>query len=107
MYSLELLLCNYREISEYTRAVSRQHLDEHVLASTDTYATIELLLETVFSNRSVKCVITKAAEATKVSVEYTCNSSFRSLQCYLLYSVCLEFPRQGIADWSSRKTESN
>jgi hypothetical protein len=35
------------------RAVSRQRLCEHVPTPTDTYAGIEVLLETVFSTRSV------------------------------------------------------
>jgi hypothetical protein len=36
------------------------------------------------------------------SVEYTYNNFFNSLLCYVLYSVRLEFMRQGIADWPSR-----
>jgi hypothetical protein len=48
------LLCNDREIGKYTRAVSRQRLSKHVSAAKDTRSTIELLLETVFSTRSVQ-----------------------------------------------------
>jgi hypothetical protein len=36
------------------KAVSRQRLGKHVPAATDTYATIEVLSETVFSTRSVQ-----------------------------------------------------
>jgi hypothetical protein len=36
------------------RTVSRQRLGKQVSAATDTYATIEVLLETVFSTRSVQ-----------------------------------------------------
>jgi hypothetical protein len=35
------------------RAVSRQQLGKHVPEVTDTHATVEVLLETVFSTRSV------------------------------------------------------
>jgi hypothetical protein len=35
------------------RAVSRQRLGKHVLVATDTLATVEVLLEMVFSIRSV------------------------------------------------------
>jgi hypothetical protein len=34
--------------------VSKQRLGKHVPAATDTHATIEILLETVFSTRSVQ-----------------------------------------------------
>jgi hypothetical protein len=37
-----------------TSFVSRQRLDKHVPAVTDTYARVAILLETVFSIRSVK-----------------------------------------------------
>jgi hypothetical protein len=37
-----------------TTFVSRQRLGKHVPAATDTHATIEVLLETVFSTRSVR-----------------------------------------------------
>jgi hypothetical protein len=36
------------------------------------------------------------------SVEYTYNAFFKSLLCYVLYSVHLKFMRQGIEDWPSR-----
>jgi hypothetical protein len=36
------------------RAVSRKPLGKHVPAATDTHARIEILLETVFSTRSVQ-----------------------------------------------------
>jgi hypothetical protein len=48
------LLGNDRVIIKYTRAVSRQLLGKHVLAATETYAIIEVRLETVFSTRSVQ-----------------------------------------------------
>jgi hypothetical protein len=57
---VEPLLCNDREISKYTRAVSRQRLGKHFHAATDTHVTIKLQLETVFSSRSVKGVIRKS-----------------------------------------------
>jgi hypothetical protein len=37
-----------------TTFVSRQRLGKHVPVATDTHATIELLLETVFSTRSAR-----------------------------------------------------
>jgi hypothetical protein len=36
------------------KAVSWQRLGEHIPVATDTHATIEILLETVFSTRSVQ-----------------------------------------------------
>jgi hypothetical protein len=51
--SIEPLLCNGSEISKYTGAVSRQRFHKHVPATTDTHATIEVLLETVSAARSV------------------------------------------------------
>jgi hypothetical protein len=51
---VEPLLCNGREISKPTRAVSRQGLGRYVPAATGTHAAIEVLLETVFYTRSVK-----------------------------------------------------
>jgi hypothetical protein len=48
----EPLLRNYREISKYARVVSRQRLGKNVPAVTDTHATIEVLLETLFSTSS-------------------------------------------------------
>jgi hypothetical protein len=50
---VELLLCRDREISKYTRAGSSQRIGKQVPAATDTSATTEVLLETVFSVRSV------------------------------------------------------
>jgi hypothetical protein len=50
----EPLLCNNHEISNYTRAVSRQWLGKQVPVATDTHATIEVLLETPFYTRSVQ-----------------------------------------------------
>jgi hypothetical protein len=35
-------------------------------------------------------------------MEYTYNSFFKSLLCYVLYWAYLEFICQGIADWPSR-----
>jgi hypothetical protein len=43
-----------RPRDKYTRAVSRQRLSKNIPAATDTHATIEVLLETVFSTRSVQ-----------------------------------------------------
>jgi hypothetical protein len=37
-----------------SRAASRQRLGKHVPATKDTHATIEVMLETVFSTRSVQ-----------------------------------------------------
>jgi hypothetical protein len=39
-----------------TKFFSRQRLGKHVPAAADTHATIEVLLETAFSSRSVKRV---------------------------------------------------
>jgi hypothetical protein len=49
-----MLLCNDREISKYTRDVSRQRLGKHVPAATDTHVTIEITLETLSSTRFVQ-----------------------------------------------------
>jgi hypothetical protein len=46
----QLLVVNGSE----TTFISRQHLGKHVSAAMDTYATIEVLLETVFSTWSVQ-----------------------------------------------------
>jgi hypothetical protein len=43
---VESLLCNDREMGEYTRAVSGQRLGKHIPAATNRRATIETLLET-------------------------------------------------------------
>jgi hypothetical protein len=43
-----------------TTFVSSQRLGKHVPAATNTYKAIEVLLETVFSTRSCKGVITKS-----------------------------------------------
>jgi hypothetical protein len=51
---VEPVLCNDREISKCTKAVSRQRLSKDVPAATDTNETIEVLLETVFSALSVQ-----------------------------------------------------
>jgi hypothetical protein len=40
--------------SSETTSVSRQWLSNHISAATDTHATVEVLLETVFSTRSVQ-----------------------------------------------------
>jgi hypothetical protein len=49
-------------------AVLRQQIGKHVPpAATNTHATIELLLETVFSTRSCKGVIRKTVGATQSS----------------------------------------
>jgi hypothetical protein len=45
----QLLLANISE----TTFISRQRLGKHVSAAMDTHATIEVLLETVFSTRSM------------------------------------------------------
>jgi hypothetical protein len=50
---IDPLLRNDREISKYTRTVSRQQLGKQVPAATNRRATIEVLLETMFSTRSV------------------------------------------------------
>jgi hypothetical protein len=48
-----------------TAFVSRQRLGKHVPVSTDTYATIEVLLETVCSSHSMQGVIRKKIRATE------------------------------------------
>jgi hypothetical protein len=42
-----------REIGEYSRDVSRQRLGKHIPAATNERATIQVLLQTGFSTRSV------------------------------------------------------
>jgi hypothetical protein len=49
------------------RAVSRQWLGTHVPAATGTHATIELLLETVFSTRSVQRIYKEDNWVNRVS----------------------------------------
>jgi hypothetical protein len=53
MLRVEPFLCNDREIGGYTRAVSRQRLGKYVPTTSNRRATIEVLLETGFSTRSV------------------------------------------------------
>jgi hypothetical protein len=62
--------------------VFRQRLGKHVSTSTDTHETTELLLETVFSIRSVKVVIKKIIGATKLvaCVEAGSNTSTVTLR---------------------------
>jgi hypothetical protein len=48
-----------------TTAVSRQQIGKHVPAATNTHATMESLMETVFSTRSCKGVIRKKIGATQ------------------------------------------
>jgi hypothetical protein len=66
------------------------------------------LVRIIFSKLTSRTMIWGKQKCTfgkpVTSAEYTYNSSFRSLLCYVIYSVCLEFTRQGIEDWSSRKT---
>jgi hypothetical protein len=50
---IEPLLCNDREVRKYTRAVSRQRFGKQVPAAKNRRTAIEVLLETVFSIRSV------------------------------------------------------
>jgi hypothetical protein len=50
------------------RAVSRQRLSKHIPAATDAHATIEGLLETVFSTWSVQGVI-RTIEARIIQFE--------------------------------------
>jgi hypothetical protein len=53
LYRVELLLCNDRKISKYTRVNSNQRLGKQVPVVTDTHATIKVLLEMMSSTRSV------------------------------------------------------
>jgi hypothetical protein len=48
--------CGARETANgsATTFVSRQRLGKHILAATDTHATIEILLEPVFSTRYIQ-----------------------------------------------------
>jgi hypothetical protein len=57
------------------RVVSRQRLGKHVPAVTDTHATIEVLLETVFSTRSVQ-----------MKQEEACNKDLVVSPRWVLYS---------------------
>jgi hypothetical protein len=50
------LLSNDSEISKYTTAGSKQRLGKHVPKTTDTHATIQTILETMFSTQSVRVV---------------------------------------------------
>jgi alanine dehydrogenase len=53
---VEPLLCNNREISKYTKAVSRQWLGNLVPTVRDRHARIYVVLETVFSTLPVQMV---------------------------------------------------
>jgi hypothetical protein len=48
------ILYNDREIGKQTRAVSRQRLSKHVPIATNRCATIDVLLKTMFSTRSMQ-----------------------------------------------------
>jgi hypothetical protein len=61
------LLCNDRVIIKYTRVVSKKRLGKHVPTATDTHATIEVRLETVFSTRSVQRSYKEGNWANRVS----------------------------------------
>jgi hypothetical protein len=61
---IESLLCNDRDISKYTRAASMQRLGKRVPSATVT-RTREVLLEPVFSARSVKHDMRKTTGAAK------------------------------------------
>jgi hypothetical protein len=54
MLCVQPLLCNDCEIGELTMSLSRQQIGKHVPVTTNAYATIELLLETVFSTQSMQ-----------------------------------------------------
>jgi hypothetical protein len=71
------------------------------------------ICKTIYNRKLVRIIFSKLTSRTMIwgklhlvnrftSVEYTYNNFFRSLLCYVLYSVRLEFMRQGIADWPSR-----
>jgi hypothetical protein len=51
-YMFKYYLCQFYIVA--CRAVCRQRLGKHVPTATDTHGTIEVLLETVFSTRSVQ-----------------------------------------------------
>jgi hypothetical protein len=71
MERVESLLCNDPEISKYTGAISRQRLGKQVPAAMDTHATIEVLLETVFSTWSVqRCYKEDNRSKNSCGVEY-------------------------------------
>jgi hypothetical protein len=54
VYRVQPLLCNNRINNDFMQPVSRQQIGKHVPAATNTHRRIELLLETVFSTRSVQ-----------------------------------------------------
>jgi hypothetical protein len=54
MWRVQPFLCNRRINNGVMQPISRQRIHKYVPAATNTYTTIELLLETVFSNRSVQ-----------------------------------------------------
>jgi hypothetical protein len=60
---LEPLLCNNREISKYTRIVSRQRLVKHVPMATDTHETIQVLIEMEFLFDPFQVVTRRTIEA--------------------------------------------
>jgi hypothetical protein len=66
------LLFNDRVLIKYIIAVFRQRLGKHVLAVTDTDATIEVQCETVFYSRSVQGSYTKDNWPKRVSTVREC-----------------------------------
>jgi hypothetical protein len=73
----ESLLVNGSE----TTFVSRQRLCKHVCASTDTHATKEMQLETVFSTRSVQRGYKEENSGNRGGVEYLhCDPASRRRQ---------------------------
>jgi hypothetical protein len=65
MYRVEPLLCDDGEIGKYTRPFSRQWPSKHVPTVMNRHATIEVLLQTVFT----RSVLRKTTRAIK-SVQY-------------------------------------
>jgi hypothetical protein len=63
-------------MSKYARAISRQRFGKHVSAAADTHATIEVLLETMFSIRC-KGVIWRTTEARIAQLEGSRHSQSR------------------------------
>jgi hypothetical protein len=88
---LEPLLCDNGEISKYTRAVSKQRIDEHVPRATNGRATMEVLLETGFYTRSVPKYYKQGTRlelsqfCTEVSEERTCARRQRNNHCWGRY----------------------
>jgi hypothetical protein len=70
------------------RAVSRQLLGKHVPSATDTHIITEVLLETVFSTRSVKMGYKEDNCSSEIESEGKYSPHILSVNCFLYTIIC-------------------